>query len=200
MTPPRLLVLTDRVRSGRPLVELVADCVRGGARAVLLREKDLADDDRAAIARALREVLVPVGGMLLGASDPALSPDGVHLAATDSWPGRRARGLVGRSCHDHTELRAAAREGCAYATLSPVFPTTSKPGYGPALGTDALAEAPLPVLALGGVDGPARARACIRAGAHGVAVMGAVAEHADPAALVADLLDAVHVHEPGDRP
>ena len=47
---------------------------------------------------------------------------------------------------------AAAGEGCDYATLSPIFVSASKPGYGPALGVGALRDAPLPVYALGGVD------------------------------------------------
>lgn len=200
MTPPRLLVLTDRARTPRPLVDLVVDCVRGGARAVLLREKDLPRDERLVIASALRTVLDPVGGLLLGASDPGLAPHGVHLASTDPWPGRVTGRLVGRSCHDRAELHAAAAEGCDHATLSPIFPTATKPGYGPALGPGALARSPLPVLALGGVDSPSRARTCVDAGAHGVAVMGAVARHDDPAGLVTDLLAAIDEPEPGARP
>jgi len=113
---------------------------------------------------------------------------GVHLAARDPFPSPRPE-LVGRSCHDAAELAAAAEEGCDYVTLSPIFLTASKPGYGPALGTDALAsmiralvasssarrrDRPAPaVYALGGVL-PADVPACLAAGARGVAVMGPV--------------------------
>ena len=166
---------------------------------MLLREKDLPRDDRGALARELRAVLDPVDGLLLGASDPALPVDGVHLAASDPWPDP-APSVVGRSCHDADELAAAAAAGCTYATLSPVFPTTSKPGYGPALGAAALADAPLPVLALGGVDAPDRARACIAAGAAGVAVMGAAMASPDPARFVAGLLDAIDHADCGGTP
>jgi thiamine-phosphate pyrophosphorylase len=72
-----------------------------------------------------------------------------------------------------TEARA---EGCDYVTISPVFATTSKPGYGPALGLEGLAAlipgAP-PSYALAGV-GVADVAGCLAAGAHGVAVMGPV--------------------------
>ncbi len=93
--------------------------------------------------------------------------------------------------------RAAA--GADYVTLSPIFLTGSKPGYGPALGPAALARIArrvgLPVLALGGV-GPENARACLSAGAAGVAVMGGVMRAADPGAAVRELLAAL---DPLDR-
>ena len=46
------------------------------------------------------------------------------------------------------------------------------------------------MFALGGVD-PTRAARCVAAGAHGVAVMGAVMRADDPATVVAGLLDAL---------
>jgi thiamine-phosphate pyrophosphorylase len=92
--------------------------------------------------------------------------------------------MVGRSCHSRAELDRAAAEGCQWATLSPIFVPTSKPGYGPALGAGAVAGAPLPVWALGGI-GPANAGDCLRAGASGEAVMGAILRAEDPADAVA---------------
>ena len=192
---PRLLVVTDRrLAAGRPLADVVRAAVSGGARAVLLREKDLPADARRGLALELAGVLAPVGGTLIVAGDPALAAElgaGLHLSADQPWPepSRGAgRGVVGRSCHGSAELAAARREGAAYATLSPVFPTASKPGYGPALGPDGLAAAiaavpDVPVLALGGV-GPGRVAACRSAGAHGVAVMGEVMRAGDPAEVV----------------
>ena len=180
----KLLVLTDRtlVSTGRSLVDVVRAAVEGGATHVVLREKDLPRSRRAALAGELRG-FVPV---LLIASDPSIAADGVHLAATDPWPSDRPD-VVGRSCHSPAELARAAAEGCDYATLSPIFESPSKPGYGPALTVDALPAAPLPVYALGGVD-PTNARSCIEAGAAGVAVMGYVMRADDPAVAVKELL------------
>jgi thiamine-phosphate pyrophosphorylase len=186
---PRLLVLTDRAQTaGRPLDDVVRAAVAGGARAVVLREKDLPARDRAELAATLDAALRPVDGVLLVASGPARG-NGVHLAATDAFP-HPAPPVVGRSCHRAAELRDAAVEGCTYATLSPIFPSASKPGYGPALGPESLRDAPLPVLALGGVTA-SNAATCLAAGAAGVAVMGAVMRADDPAAAVAALLDAL---------
>ncbi len=186
MILPRILVLTDRTQTGgRPLVDVVQAAVAGGARAVVLRERDLPRADRARLIAALRAVLADVDGTLLAASDASLDTDGVHLAANDPFPGLRPR-IVGRSCHNPEELRRAAREGCTYATLSPIFASASKPGYGPALGTGALTDPSLPVFALGGVS-TGNARECVTAGAAGVAVMGAVMRAPDPAAVVAAL-------------
>ena len=177
---PRILVLTDRTQTGgRPLVDVVQAAVAGGARAVVLLPKD------DTLAMAAGAVLADVDGTLLAASDASLDTDGVHLAANDPFPGLRPR-IVGRSCHNPEELRRAAREGCTYATLSPIFASASKPGYGPTLGTGALTDPSLPVFALGGVS-TGNARECVTAGAAGVAVMGAVMRAPDPAAVVAAL-------------
>lgn len=177
MTPvpprlPPLLVVTDRTACARPLAEVVASAVDHGARAVVLRDRDLPEPERDRLADTLAALLEPVRGVLVraGRRGPA-----VHLSAREEVPVPRP-GLVGRSCHDRDEVLRAAEQGCDYVTVSPVFPTASKPGYGPALGTGGLARlarlAP-PVYALGGV-GPADVPACLAAGARGVAVLGPV--------------------------
>ena len=79
-------------------------------------------------------------------------------------------------------------------TLSPIFASASKPGYGPALGLERLGEvaaaSPLPVIALGGIEDEGSVRACLDAGAAAVAVMGAAMRAADPAPLLARLIGA----------
>jgi thiamine-phosphate diphosphorylase len=186
VTPSGIVVVTDRRQARRPLPELVSAAVAGGARWVLLREKDLPRPERAALAARLRAALAPVGGQLIVAGPDPLGGDAVHLSAADQPV---AVGLVGRSCHDAAELARLATED--YATVSPVFESASKPGYGPALGPAGLRDlcqcAGRPVLALGGIETPERAAACVEAGAAGVAVMGAVMRAADPAATVAEL-------------
>lgn len=182
-----IVLLTDRRQARRPLVEVVEAAVGGGLRQVVLREKDLPRDERAALAEALRAVLADVDGQLIVAGPDPLGGSAVHLAAAGPYP-PPGLALVGRSCHDEAELSRLTTE--RYAMVSPVFPTPSKPGYGPPLGLDGLARlvarSPVPVLALGGVT-PGNAAGCLAAGAAGVAVMGAVMRADDPAAVVRDL-------------
>jgi thiamine-phosphate diphosphorylase len=199
---PRLLVLTDRrlLPAGRDLTCTLAAAVRGGARAVVLRERDLPTPVRARLADHVQTLLSPVGGVLLFAS--AAPPEttsrlvGLHLRGTDPTPATRPA-VLGRSTHSAAEVLHAAAEGCDYVTLSPVAPTRSKPGYGPSLGAagfgKVLAQAgrvhgQLPaVFALGGVD-EHNAASFLQAGARGVAVMGSVMSSSDPEQTVAALL------------
>ena len=134
----------------------------------------------------LRRLLDPVDGTLIvaGGSDSA-----VHLSAGEPFPDPRPS-IVGRSCHNADEVDRAVAEGCDYAFVSPIYPTESKPGYGPALGPaglTALSRPGLPVYALGGVT-PVHVGECVRAGAYGVAVMGPVLR--DPS-IVADYMTAL---------
>jgi thiamine-phosphate diphosphorylase len=190
-----LLVVTDGEQTGgRALLEVVGEAISGGASAVWLREKHLPRSERAVLAKMLYLRMEAVGGVLLVGSDPTLRSHGVHLAATDSMPVGTSQ-WYGRSCHSRDDVERAAAEGCAYVTLSPVFGSVSKPGYGPALTPTALTALPLPTWALGGVDA-ANAAECIANGATGVAVMGAIMRAADPAATTAAILKAIGVEAP----
>lgn len=188
-------MLTDRhqcATAGRDLAATVEAAVTAGASAVLFREKDLGPTERRELGE--RVAAACAGADLLVASDPDLARSlrarGVHLAATDPWPDD-ADLVLGRSCHSAAELADATAHAAAYALVSPVFPTASKPGYGPPLGLEGLAAlaagTSLPVLALGGV-GPERVADCLRSGARGVAVMGGVMAAEDPGATVRSLL------------
>ncbi|WP_456600446.1 thiamine phosphate synthase [Blastococcus sp. SYSU DS0616] len=201
MTPPRLLVLTDRTQCDRPLVDVVAAAVEAGARAVVLREKDLPAAERDLLAAELAPVIASVGGVLLRAGAPGAT-GAVHLSASEPFPAPRPP-VVGRSCHSAAEVAAARAEGCDYVTVSPVFPTPSKPGYGPALGPEGLRAilvpgAP-PALALGGVL-PEHVPSLLAAGAHGVAVMGPLMRDPGRAAAYLEAMPPVSRPGPGARP
>lgn len=180
----RLLLLTDRsqLRLGRGLVRTVAECVDAGLATVVVREHDLP----AATWSALVEGLHAIDGLevITSRREHPLAA-GVQLAAHQPVPARVTR--HGRSCHGVEDLRAAAEQGSAWATLSPWGPTASKPGHGPSVDPAWFGDAPLPTYALGGVDHRSAA-AALAAGASGVAVMGAVMRAEDPAAEVARLL------------
>ena len=79
----------------------------------------------------------------------------------------------GASCHGAAELQAAARVRADYAFLGNVLPTASHPGQ-PGLGWNAftamVADLPLPVFAIGGLN-PADLDAAWAAGAQGIAAI-----------------------------
>ena len=195
---PRLLVISDRHQARRPLEEVAEAVFAGGCRWFSLREKDLPPGER----RALLCELVALGrrfGALVTAHEDieavaVTGADGVHLPSGGSPAAARARlpgALIGASAHSADEAAALLRAGADYVTVSPVFVTASKPGYGPALGLDALARivarAPGPIMALGGIA-PENAALCLSSGACGIAVMGEVMRAADPQATVASIL------------
>ena len=186
MTVPRLLLLTDRsqLSCGRSLVRTVAECAEAGLTHVVVRELDEPSQSR----HALIEALAAIEGLtVISAHDQHPRTAGVHLAAGQEAPVRGPEGWFGRSCHTAEEVRRAAAEGAAYATLSPYATTSSKPGYGPPIDPAGLAGHSIPVLALGGITVD-NTRAALDAGAHGVAVMGAVMRAWEPADVVARLL------------
>ncbi|MEU1364458.1 thiamine phosphate synthase [Micromonospora zamorensis] len=192
MTPPSgVVLLTDRLVARDGLDRVVVGAVAGGVRWVVLREKDLPRAERAALAVDLRAILADVGGTLVVAGPDPLGGDAVHLPAAGPYP-PPTHSLVGRSCHDETELNRLTTEH--YATVSPVWPTKTKPGYGPPLdiaGLGSLVRAsPVPLLALGGVETPEQVTACVQAGAIGVAVLGVLMRATDPAETAANLTSA----------
>lgn len=188
MNLPRLLVLTDRsqLHLSRGLLPTLAECRNAGLTHVVLRELDEPPAQRAALATELSGL----GLTVIAAHVPLAGAAGVHLSAAGNLTDRSVcprPSLRGRSAHHPDEVVRAAEEGFDYATLSPYATTDSKPGYGPPLPPEALSGHPIPVYALGGIT-PENATEAIAAGAHGVAVMGAVMRAADPAAVVRDLL------------
>ncbi|MFF0469752.1 thiamine phosphate synthase [Micromonospora zamorensis] len=192
MTPPSgVVLLTDRLVARGGLDRVVAGAVAGGVRWVVLREKDLPRAERAARAVDLRAILADVGGTLVVAGPDPLGGDAVHLPAAGPYP-PPTHSLVGRSCHNEAELNRLTTEH--YATVSPVWPTKTKPGYGPPLGPAGLRKlirtSNVPVLALGGVETPEQVTACVQAGAKGVAVLGALMRAKDPTETAAILTSA----------
>ena len=200
---PPLLIISDRSQARRPLVEVAAAAFAGGCRWFSLREKDLPPQERRDLLAALVALGRPFGATVTVHEDleavAIAGAAGVHLPGGASPQAARARlpgALIGASAHSGPEAAALLRAGADYVTLSPVFLTASKPGYGPALGLDGLAAiaaaAAGPVLALGGITAD-NAALCHAAGAHGIAVMGEVMRAPDPRASVERLLRALSV-------
>jgi thiamine-phosphate pyrophosphorylase len=198
---PPLLVISDRHQTRLPLEQVANGVFAGGGRWFSLREKDVPPAERRALLGRLVALGRHFGAVVTVHEDidaaAAADADGVHLPSAGDVAAARSRlphGLIGASAHSADEASTLLRAGAHYVTVSPIFVTASKPGYGPALGLDGLAriiaEAPGPVVALGGItDG--NAKACLAAGARGIAVMGEVMRSEDPQVAVERLLHAI---------
>ncbi|GIV60894.1 MAG: putative thiamine-phosphate synthase [Rhodothermaceae bacterium] len=179
-------LITDRKRTReRPLVEVVDRACRSGIRAVQLREKDLPGRALYALAKDLRAVTAAHGALFFvnDRLDVALAAgaDGVHCPEAGLRPSD-VRALapalrVGVSVHSVEAARRAREDGATFLLFGPVYATPSKRKYGAPQGLDRLravvAAVDIPVLAVGGVT-PARARACLDAGAAGIAGISSV--------------------------
>jgi thiamine-phosphate diphosphorylase len=107
------------------------------------------------------------------------------------------RAWVGASVHTSDEAHARAAEGADYLIAGTVFRTATHPER-EASGLDLVrscASCGIPVVGIGGID-RANAAAVLRAGAIGVAVVGAVWTSGDPLAAAAGLLDVLTAGRP----
>lgn len=188
----RVYAITDRHRCApTPLVDVISELLDAGVTAIQLREKDLNDTQLIQLAQSIAELCRNYEAKLfINTSDKVLQRStmsivgatGVHLPANaESVETIKARTkgnlYVGCSVHSLDAAQKREAEGADFVTYSPIYPTTSKPGYGPAVGIAGLAKVAegvnLPVFALGGIT-PARVAECLAAGAFGVAVMSGV--------------------------
>jgi thiamine-phosphate pyrophosphorylase len=197
-----LYLITDRHQLGdRDLLAVVEQALRGGVRAVQLREKDLSSRELYELAFELRKLTTRHDAKLLinDRADIALAvdADGVHLGG-QSMPIYRARKVLGErkiigvSCHNQISAITAQEKGADFITFGPVYYTHSKAAYGEPVGLDRLGEVAdllqIPVFALGGISS-GNAREVLGRGVFGLAMIGAVLRAADPRGAVEALVD-----------
>jgi len=199
----RLCVITDRSLSrGRGFEEVVSAAIRGGARMIQFRDKEMADGDFYHLAVRLR-ALTHQAGVLLTIDDRvdvalAVAADGVHLGEQDlPWPAARkliGPGMIlGASARTADGVRLAQQGGADYLGLGAMFPTGSKDHaihVGPERLRQLRPSVRIPILAIGGITAD-DVEAVIRAGADGVAVIGAVAGADDIAAAAESILNRI---------
>jgi len=163
------------------LEALLDEALEAGVDLIQIRERDL-DARRLTdlVARTARRAEGSTTRVVVNdRADVAVvaAADGVHLreggpAVARLRPMLPTGALVGRSIHD--PVAAAADPGPDYVLLGPIYESHSKPAGWSHLGPDAIrraAAAPMPVVAIGGIT-VGRVRACLDAGARGVAAIG----------------------------
>jgi thiamine-phosphate pyrophosphorylase len=203
----RFYLVTDRTLCApRTLASVVHDACVSGVRAVQLREKDFSASDVVSASTRLKGLLEPHMGKLfvnvatveddtlsLIAASPGV--DGFHVPDDPELLAHIRRTfpkhLVGASTHSTDGVRAAADTGANFVTFGPVFGTGAKTK---AQGLDRLSAAcaavEIPVLAIGGITAE-RAKECLDAGAHGVAVIRAVMAATSARRAVREFADAM---------
>ncbi len=199
----RVVVITDRATCPIPdmlaRLRAIVRAVPPGALRIQIRDKQL---DGGALLAFARDAIAIAGERaevwVNDRVDVALAAGarGVHLperglAIADA----RALGVssIGCSRHSIEGVRAAAKGGADVVHLGPIWSTPSKQGLIEPLGPGALAigrEVGIPLVAVGGIDSPDRAREAARAGASAVAVIRAAWTSPDPAVAIAALVAA----------
>lgn len=164
-------------------LETARAAVAGGATVVQLRLKGRSTDEVVERGRAFREL--PATFVVNDDVEAAirLGADGVHLGRGDDGAERALESglLLGLSAATPEEATDAEARDAAYVGAGPVWETPSKADADPPIGLDGLraisAAVAIPVVAIGGIDA-SNARACIDAGAAGVAVIRAARDAA----------------------
>ena len=183
----KLYVITDRgLCAPRTLYDTIHDLLDVGVSAIQLREKDLTDAEYIRLAEPLCKLCHAYSAQLFINSRIEIAMEvgtnGLHLpgdSASIEKVIEQTNGcfIIGSSVHTLTEAKQRETEGADFITYSPIYPTLSKPDYGPAVGVEGLQNITegvnIPVFALGGIT-PERVSECLDAGAYGVAVMSGV--------------------------
>ncbi len=191
-------VTCERLSAGRSNLDVLEAAIRGGAKVIQLREKELPGRDLYRLACAFRKITAEAGVLLIinDRVDIALAADadGVHLGQ-DDLPLAAARRiapelLIGISTHSRAEALQAESEGADYVNIGPIFPTATKEGVSRFLGPEAIpgiaAGLAIPFTVMGGI-GAANIGRVVSQGAHRVAVVTAVTLATDIASAVDEL-------------
>jgi thiamine-phosphate pyrophosphorylase len=202
----RLLLVTDRHQvRGRSFLTVLQHAIQAGVQAIQLRERDLSTSELLSLAGAIQAMTTPKAVSLIMNDRVdlamALELQGVHLRA-DSLSicsTRRMIGphrLIGVSTHSAEEVRRASHDCADYVVFGPIFDTPSKRSFGPPLGLDLLADvcrhSSIPIFAIGGVTCE-RVPKVRQAGAHGVAVIGALLTRNDMGTAVREFICALEM-------
>ncbi|HTB71033.1 MAG TPA: thiamine phosphate synthase [Solirubrobacteraceae bacterium] len=195
----RLYLVCDAKPGGRELADVIRAAVAGGVDVVQLRDKQLGDDELAAVANAARAVCERIGALLIVNDRPLVArevgADGAHVGQ-DDMPVAEVRALLGEemliglSTHAESEIDSALprdADGAPlvdYIGVGPVHETPTKAGR-PAVGVElvryAAAHASVPFFAIGGLS-EQNVGDVLDAGARRIVVLRAIAAAADPEA------------------
>jgi thiamine-phosphate pyrophosphorylase len=197
------LVTDQKLCLGRELIEVVMEAVAGGVSIVQIREKDSDTRDFFQLAMAMKKQLEKTNVPLIinDRVDVAIAvdADGVHVGQTD-LPCAVAREMIGPekilgvSINTFEQIDEVHKLNINYLSLSPVFPTPTKPDTTPAFGIEGLKKArqmtSRPLMTIGGIN-KTNLKDIVDAGMDGVAVVSAICSAPSPAIAARELAEII---------
>lgn len=187
-----LYIITDqRISHGKSHLEVAEAALAGGATVIQFRDKEMKDSEGIVVCREIYK-LTKKKGVSFIVNDrvevvKAVDADGVHLGQEDMSfsSARRILGkekIIGISVETVEQALKAVEGGADYLGIGPIYPTTTKPDAGKALGIARLKEiresVNIPIVAIGGIN-ENNLEEVLRAGADGVAVISAIVSAPD---------------------
>ena len=179
------LILDTQALKGRSEVEVATQAIRGGVKAIQLRDKQHTKAELLEIARKLKEICAEKEVLFIinDYLDIALATgaDGLHLGQED-LPLSEARcllsidKLLGCSTTTISEAVRAQSQGADYVAVGSIYPTPSKDKYtlvGPNTLKRIREKISSPLVAIGGIN-ETNIEEVIGAGADGIAVISAI--------------------------
>ncbi len=205
-----IYLITDRKQTvGKPLGDVIESSLKGGIKAVQLREKELDDRELFTIAKRLKTLTHRFGAKLFinDRLDIALAvdADGLHLGQESVSPkvARKQFGenkLIGVSAHSLDEALRAADDGADFITIGPIYDTPSKRRYGKPIGLNELERVAkklkIPAFAIGGIK-KKKVGEVVNAGAHGIALISAVLKAKDPEKAAKEIVEEIRCWKGG---
>ena len=159
----KIICVTNRHICRGGLRERIEEIAEAGADAVILREKDMTEEDYRRLAREVMEVCGEKKTRCIlhsfhkTAADLGCQALHMPLGALEalSEEQRSSFKILWASCHSREEAVRARDLGCTYITAGHIFNTDSKkgtPGRGLGFLRDICASVSIPVFAIGGIS------------------------------------------------
>jgi thiamine-phosphate pyrophosphorylase len=199
------VIIDTQALKERSHVEAATQAIRGGAKAIQLRDKLLSKKELLPIAQDLKKLCAEhnVPFIINDYLDLVLAADadGLHLGQ-DDLPIKVARKLlpidkiIGRSTTTADQAVAAESEGADYIAVGSIYPTLSKE-TAKVVGLDRLSQirqvVTLPLVAIGGITKD-NVREVMTAGASSVAIISAILQAEDITAAAQQIVDKLERH------
>lgn len=177
----RILCVTNRKLCEGEFLERIEELALSDVDAVILREKDLSEQEYLKLAEQVALICESRNKKLIIHNYPGVAAaldirafhGPLHVIQAMSEEERSWFRILGASCHSAADAELACAFGCTYITAGHVYDTDCKkglPGRGVSFVREVCEAVSIPVYAIGGIDSN-NAQDVIDAGARGVALM-----------------------------